>query len=91
METRLAAASGGLAEARILRPGAAPVIDLPAHAGALVFSFVLEGTARLEFEGRHPLGPADAFTLPPREAWRLAEMSGEFRLLHVTTSGRAPQ
>ena len=56
-----------------------------ANEGALVFGFVLEGSARLDFGGGHSLGPADAFVIPPREVWRLTGMSADFRLLHVTT------
>lgn len=85
-ETGLGEATAGLAEARILRPGASPVIDIPPHDGELVFGFVLEGTVRLDHGEGHALGPADAFVIPPGEAWRLAGMSGDFRLLHVTTA-----
>jgi mannose-6-phosphate isomerase-like protein (cupin superfamily) len=78
-------ASGGLAEACILRPGAAPIIAVPPHAGELVFGFVLEGSARLEHGESYRLGPADAFVIPPGEAWRMTQASDDFRLLHVTT------
>jgi quercetin dioxygenase-like cupin family protein len=78
-------ATGGIAEARIVRPGAQPVVDVPPHDGELVFGFVLEGSVRLECGGGHKLGPADSFAIPPGEAWRLTEMSGDFRLLLVTT------
>jgi len=84
-ETGLGEASGGIAEARILRPGASPVVALPPHDGELVFGFVLEGSVRLEHGDGWPLGPADSFTVPPGEAWALSEASGDFRLLHVTT------
>jgi quercetin dioxygenase-like cupin family protein len=83
--TRVADASGGLADARIVRPGALPLIEVPAHDGELVFAFVLEGSARLDYGRGHPLGPTDAFAIPPGEAWRLREPSPDFRLLHVTT------
>ena len=75
----------GLIDARILRPGASPVITIPSHDGELVFGFVLEGSARLGFGGGHRLGPADSFVIPPREAWLLSETSHDLRLLHVTT------
>jgi len=83
--TGVQAATGGLAEARIVRPGASPVVAVPPHEGELVFGFVLEGSARLEYGGTHPLGPADSFVIPPGEAWRLTHASDDFRLLHVTT------
>src|SRR3954469_14533766 len=41
-------ATGGRAEAFILRPGTSPVIEVPPHQGELVFGFVLEGSVRLE-------------------------------------------
>ena len=78
-------AATGLADARIIRPGAATTIDIPAHDGELVFGFVLEGAARLGFAGEHALGPADAFVIPLGERWRLSGASPDFRLLHVTT------
>jgi quercetin dioxygenase-like cupin family protein len=81
----LSEATEGQAEARIVRPGPAAVLSVPPHDGELVFGFVLEGAARLDRRGDHSLGPADAFTIPPGEAWRLSAMSGDFRLLHLTT------
>lgn len=83
-------ATGGLAEARILRPGAAPTIAVPPHEGELVFGFVLEGSVRLEYGETWLLGPADAFVIPPGEAWRLTEASADLRLLHVTTGRLLP-
>jgi quercetin dioxygenase-like cupin family protein len=78
-------ASGGLTEARIIRPGASPVAAVPPHDGELAFGFVLEGSVRLDHGKGHMLGPADSFVVPPGEAWRMAEMSDDFRLLRVTT------
>jgi quercetin dioxygenase-like cupin family protein len=78
-------ATGGLAEARIVRPGALSVVAVPPHDGELAFGFVLEGSARLDHGEAHPLGPADSFVIPPGEAWRLTHASGDLRLLHVTT------
>ncbi|HEV2817285.1 MAG TPA: hypothetical protein VGW40_08725 [Allosphingosinicella sp.] len=88
--TAVAEATGGRAGARILRPGAAPAIAVPPHEGELVFGFLLEGSARLEHGEVHPLGPADAFVIPPGAPWRLAGMSGDLRLLHVTTARLTP-
>jgi quercetin dioxygenase-like cupin family protein len=87
--TRVAGASGGLAEARIVRPGASPAIAVPPHDGELVFGFVLEGSVRLDHKEGYPLGPTDSFVIPPGEAWRMRDASADFRLLHVTT-GRIP-
>jgi quercetin dioxygenase-like cupin family protein len=85
-ETGVSEASGGIAEARILRPGATPAIAMPPHDGELVFGFVLEGSASLRRGGDHKLGPADSFVIPPGEAWDLSEASGDLRLLHVMTA-----
>jgi len=80
--TGMAEATRGLASVQIL----ASATDVPSHDGELVFGFVLEGRAELEFEGRHELGPSDAFVIPPGQPWRIGDASADFRLLHVTTS-----
>jgi quercetin dioxygenase-like cupin family protein len=86
-ETGVAEASGGLAAARIVRPGAAPIIAMPAHEGELVFGFILEGSVRLDRgEAQQRFGPADSFVIPPEEPWRMHDASPDFRLLHVTTA-----
>ena len=84
-QTSLRDATVGLAEARILRPGASPVIAVPPHDGELVLGFVLEGSVRLDLGESCPLGPADCFVIPPGQAWRLSGLSDDLRLLHVTT------
>jgi quercetin dioxygenase-like cupin family protein len=81
-ETGIAEATGALAEVRTLRGN----VDLPAHEGELVFGFVLDGSAVLDFAGAHELKAADSFVIPPGEPWRLARASDGFRLLHVSTS-----
>lgn len=88
--TGVQGATGGRAEARTLRPGALPVVAVPPHDGELVFGFVLEGSVRLDHGETYPLGPADAFVIPPGEAWRLTEASDDLRLLHVTTGRLIP-
>jgi quercetin dioxygenase-like cupin family protein len=85
-ETGVRDASGGLAEARVIRPGASPVIAVPPHDGELVFGFVLEGSAQLEHGEGHQLGPADSFAIPPDEPWSMTGMSEDFQLLHVTAA-----
>lgn len=81
-ETGLAQATGGLADARIVR-GAA---RFEPHEGELVFGFVLEGSARLDCRDGFALGPTDAFVIPPGEAWGVGSASSDFRLLHATTA-----
>ena len=81
-ETGMHEATGGIAEVRTIRSTGAP-LTAPPHEGELVFGFVLDGSARLEYQGRHELGPSDAFVIPPGAPWTI---SGDFRLLQVTTS-----
>ena len=85
--TRVREATGGLAEVRTIRAAGAAEITFPPHHGELVFGFVLEGSARLDYLGLHDLGPADAFVIPPAELWALRKPSDDLRMLHVTTAG----
>ena len=85
-ETAMSAATNGLAEVRLLRPGSDPAVTVPPHDGELVFGFLLEGSAMLDCRGSTPLGPADSFVIPPGEAWGLSNLSPDMRLLHVTTA-----
>ncbi len=85
-ETGMARATGRLADVRTLRPAGATRLIMPAHDGELLFGFLLEGAAVLEFRGEHTLGPADAFVIPAGEAWGLRDCSENLELLEV----RAP-
>jgi len=82
-QTQLRDATGGIAEAQIIRPGIAAEIAFSPQDGELVFGFVLDGTASLNGS---ELRPADAFVVPPDQPWMLGTMSSDFRLLHVTTA-----
>lgn len=84
--TAIAQATDGIADVRFVRPRGEDAIRVPAHDGELVFGFVLEGSARLEFDDNFALGPADCLAIPPGEAWGLADLSPDFSLLHVTTT-----
>jgi quercetin dioxygenase-like cupin family protein len=85
-ETAVEAATSGLAEVRTIRPRNGGPMAFGGHNGELVFGFVLDGTAMLDYRGMHELGPADAFAIPPGQPWQLAHPSDDFRLLHVTTA-----
>lgn len=85
-ETEIAVASSGLAEVRTLRPLNNEALSFGGQHGELVFGFVLDGTATLDYRGLHEVGPADAFVIPPGQAWHLAHPSSDFRLLHITTA-----
>jgi quercetin dioxygenase-like cupin family protein len=84
-ETRVREATRGLADVRTIRSAGASRSEFDPHQGELVFGFVLGGSATLERNGVHALGPADAFVIPPQESWVLFAMSSDFQLLHVTT------
>lgn len=85
-ETAMRDASGGIGGIRIIRRGRANSISFDPGDGELVFGFVLDGTARLNHGGIVELCPADAFVIPPADAWALSDMSADLRLLHVTTA-----
>jgi quercetin dioxygenase-like cupin family protein len=83
-ETGMAVATGGLADARVLRPATARSFEAVADAaGELMFGFVLEGSATLRHAGDHALGPADAFVIPPGAGWGLTGASDALALLEV--------
>jgi mannose-6-phosphate isomerase-like protein (cupin superfamily) len=85
-ETAMLEATRGIAKVRTVRAGTASDIAFAPHDGELVFGFVLEGAAQFGHGDAFALGPADAFVIPPREAWGLHQLSPDFRLLHVTTA-----
>jgi len=86
-ETAIKVATSGLAEARTLRPLRGEALTFGGQRGELVFGFVVDGSATLDYRGMHEVAPADAFVIPPGQAWRLRHPSPDFRLLHVTTTG----
>ena len=81
----IAAATGGLAEATVLRREAAAIDVALRHEGEFLFHFVLEGTLDLAVEGRAParLAAGDCFTVPAGMAFRLAANGGPLELLRV--------
>jgi quercetin dioxygenase-like cupin family protein len=85
-ETGIAGATGGLAAVRKVRAGASGTLDFAPHEGELVLGVVLAGSAKLDFAGMHALGDADAFVIPPGQAWGLRDASRDFSILHVTTA-----
>jgi quercetin dioxygenase-like cupin family protein len=88
-ETAMPEATAGLAEVRVVRLSASSNIAFAPDDGELVFGFLLEGSARLDYAGGHVLGPADSFVIPPGEAWTLSDPSNDLRVLHVTTQALA--
>lgn len=84
-ETAMMRATDGLADVRTVRPGGASSIFFPPHEGELVFGFILDGAADLDIVEGARLTAADAFVIPPGQGWRLAGLTPDLRLLHVTT------
>ncbi len=85
-ETGVDVATSGLAEVRTVRPRNGGALSFGGQRGEQVFGFVLDGSAMLDYRGLKELGPADAFVIPPGQAWQLTHPSPDFRLLHVTTT-----
>jgi quercetin dioxygenase-like cupin family protein len=82
-ESAMAAATSGLAEVRVIRPAGARGFTAAAHNGEFFFGFVLAGSATLDCQGAHPLGPTDAFVIPAGEVWGLSGASEDLELLEV--------
>jgi len=85
-ETEAGVATSGLAEVRILRPRDRNTLSFGGQHGELIFGFVLEGSAMLDYRGLSEVGPADAFVIPPGQPWQLTHPTADFRLLHVVTA-----
>lgn len=84
-EIALRPATCGVAEARTIRPAGSSGMEFPRHDGELMFGFVLEGSARLDYGDGFVVGPADAFVIPPGDRWGLSNLSPDFCLLQVAT------
>ncbi len=82
-DTGMAEATGGIADAYVLRPAGSDHLASAAHDGELLFGFLLEGSAALERQGRHALGEGDAFVIPAGETWGLRDASRDLMLLQV--------
>ncbi len=85
-DTGLAAATNGLADAFVLRPGTGATQPPRVNDDDLLFGFMLEGSAVLGRRGDHPIGPADAFAIPPGDSWGLGALSPDAALLMVTVA-----
>jgi mannose-6-phosphate isomerase-like protein (cupin superfamily) len=83
--TGLGAASAGLAEAFVLRPGAKRDLPVTSQDKELLFGFVMEGAATLAADKRCELGGGDAFVIPPGQAWGIESAEPELRLLVVSS------
>jgi quercetin dioxygenase-like cupin family protein len=90
-DTGVAAASGGQASVRVVRPARAAdsttiVLSVTAqHTAGILFGFILEGrmTLRTSDQGHHALQAEDAFVIPPGLSTTFADCSTDFQLLEV--------
>jgi quercetin dioxygenase-like cupin family protein len=78
----VAAASGGLVSAQVLRSMEPGVRLAETHAGELLWGCVLRGAATLD--GAHRLEAADAFTVPAGRPFELADATADLEWLLVT-------
>ena len=84
-DTGIAAATDGLAGARVVRPAGAPAPGLFVHDGELAFLFVLAGGATLRVGAdSHRLESGDAVAIPAGLAHALADCAADLELLDVT-------
>jgi mannose-6-phosphate isomerase-like protein (cupin superfamily) len=84
-DTGVGAASGGIAEAFVLRPFTAHGLAVTTNENELLLGFVMDGSARLAAQGEHGLGSGDTFVIPPGQPWGLREGTADFRLLVVSS------
>jgi mannose-6-phosphate isomerase-like protein (cupin superfamily) len=84
-DTGVGAASGGIAEAFVLRPFTAHGLAVTINENELLLGFVMDGSARLAAQGEHGLGSGDTFVIPPGQPWGLREGTADFRLLVVSS------
>ena len=89
-DTGLAEASRGITDAYVLRPAASDGFAPILNTREFLFGFMLEGSAVLERQGPHPLGPADAFVIPPDDAWGLSACSADALILLITSPADPP-
>jgi len=86
----IAAASGGLADALLLRPRDERDLASGPCAGELLLGFVIDGSATLRAPGAPPISPGDAYVIPAGEAWGLGAVSDDFTLLLVMSPASGP-
>src|SRR5262249_50147302 len=88
----IAEASGGLADAHVLRSADVSARAPRVHDGELLFAFVLEGSATLACEG-HPavaLAARDAFVIPAGVPFALEDRSADLELFELAVPPATP-
>ncbi len=88
-DTGIAAGTDGVASVHVVRRGEGDP-DWSVHGADILFTFVLEGSLKLEGAGQESarLSAGDAFVVPPGMKVRLAEPSDDVELLEVALPGR---
>ena len=81
----IATATHGLARAQVLRFNGTEEMPAHSHEAEFVFTFVLEGSATLNVEGRgeNDLAAGDSFVVPNATPFGLTACSGDLELLEV--------
>ena len=90
-DTAIAAATSGIAGARVVRGGSGAATQAASHDGELLFLFVLSGSLQLQSAslGEHALHAGDSVTIPAAAQVSLrAYLSVEF--LEVTLPANTP-
>jgi quercetin dioxygenase-like cupin family protein len=82
------AATNGLAVARVLRCIDGVAAERRTHDGELLFSFVLQGSARLACDGHSAerIGSGDAFVVPAGTAFALEDRSSDLEVFELVVS-----
>lgn len=85
-DTGIAAATGGIASAHVVRVSDSPSPRPCRHDAELLLVFVLAGAVTLTCEGHgaHALGPADAAVVPPGLSHALSGATGDLEFIEVT-------
>lgn len=90
-DTGIAAATAGLASARVVRRVRSAAAASLSHGGELLFLFVLEGSLTLRCDPlvEQPLGPGAAVVVPAHTPYELISPSADLELLEVALPAAA--
>jgi mannose-6-phosphate isomerase-like protein (cupin superfamily) len=87
-DTGIAAATGGLAGIRVVRPKGPQAAVRQSHSTEFCFYFVLHGTVAVRLDGAaHRLAADDSIAIPGGMEYTLADASGDLELLEITLPG----
>jgi len=87
-ETGIAAATGGLAGIRVVRPKGPLTAMRQSHPTEFCFYFVLRGTVAVDLDGAtQRLAADDSIAIPGGMPYTLSNASGDLELLEITLPG----